>query len=249
MAMLLKGGRVIDPSQRLDQVHDLLIVDGRITAIGADAAAQAGEDAEIINISGKVVCPGLVDLHTHLREPGFEYKEDIASGAKAGAAGGYTTLCCMPNTKPAIDSRPVVEYILQKGGEAGMGSVLPIGSLTKGMGEGELAEIGELVEAGVIALSDDAFPIQKADLMRRAMEYAAMFNIPVITHCEDKSLTEGGSMHEGYTSTVIGMRGMPSAAEEVMVSRNIILAAMTGCRLHIAHVSTVGEKYARSRST
>lgn len=237
MTLLLKNGRVIDPSQNLDQVGDLLIDEGHIGAFGEKLSSA---EAETIDVSGLVVCPGLVDLHTHLREPGFEQKETISTGAKAGVAGGYTTLCCMPNTRPAIDNKSVVTFIKQRGKETDLSSVLPIGSLTKGMKGEELSEIGELVESGVVALSDDGFPIQNAGLMRRAMEYASMFNLPVITHCEDKSLTEGGSMNEGYTASLLGIGGMPNAAEEVMVYRNINLAQLTGCRLHIAHVSTAG---------
>ena len=238
MWLLFKNGRVIDPSQGIDQVTDLLIEDGRISSIGnINSKSLNPEDGAIYDVSGLVITPGLIDMHVHLREPGLEYKETIETGAQAAAAGGFTTILAMPNTKPAVDSRALVEYVLGKGKKAAV-NVLTTGAATKGNEGHEMAEIGEMLDAGAVAISDDAFPIQSADLMRRVMEYSKMFDAPVLTHCEDKSMTEDGVMNEGVTCTVLGLRPWPRQAEEIMIARNILLAQLTGCRLHIQHVST-----------
>ncbi len=231
--LLLKGGRIVDPSQRLDQVADLLIEDGKIAQIGEFTAAD-----QVIDVSGKVVLPGLIDMHVHLREPGFEYKEDIESGSRAAAAGGFTAVACMPNTNPVTDNRSVIESIVKRADEVGLVRVYPMGALTKGNKGEEMAEMGDMQEGGAVAFSDDAFPIQQSIIMRRVMDYCAMLDVPVVTHCEDTSLSGEGFMNEGLTSTVLGLRGIPAEAEEVMVARNIMLARLTGCRLHIQHVST-----------
>ena len=235
MRWLLKGGRVIIPAQGIDDERSLLVEDGRVVSLDA---GDHSEGTTVIDAAGMIVCPGFIDVHTHLREPGFEHKETIETGVRSAAAGGFTTLCCMPNTNPAIDSASVVEFVKAKAAAAGPVRVLPMGSLTRGMGQEQLAEIGEMAEAGVSAFTDDAFPIQSSQLMRSAMQYASTFGVPVVTHCEDKSLTVGASMHEGYFSTVIGLKGLPRTAEEIQVARNILLAEESGCRLHVAHIST-----------
>ncbi len=241
MQLMLKGGRVVDPSSGLDEVADVLITDGRIAEIGQIDSASIGlNPADIVDVSGKIVLPGLIDMHVHFREPGFEYKEDIATGSRAAAAGGFTTVLPMPNTNPVTDSRPIVEFVRSRAREAGLVNVYPIGALTKGLKNEEMAEIGDMIAGGAIAFSDDAFPIENAGLMRRVMDYCAMFDVPVILHCEDKSLSDDGLMNEGYLSTVMGLKGIPDESEEISISKNIALAKLTGCRLHIAHVSTKG---------
>lgn len=233
MWLLLKGGRIVDPSQGIDKTGDLLIEDGRI--VGIDRPTPSGE-GETIDCAGRVVTPGLIDIHVHLREPGFENKETIATGAKAAAAGGFTTIVGMPNTKPAVDNRAVVEFVLNEGKRADV-NVLTSGAATKCNDGAEMAEIGDMIDAGAVAISDDAFPVQSADLMRRVMEYSRMFDVPVLTHCEDKTLTQDSVMNEGITATILGLRPWPRQAETLMVIRNIMLAEMTGCRLHVQHVS------------
>lgn len=237
MGLLLKNGRVIDPSQDLDAVVDLLIEEGRVAALGTNLYAGPHE---VLDASGQVVCPGFIDVHVHLREPGQEYKETIRSGLQSAAAGGFTTICCMPNTEPAIDEPAVVELIRERARAACGVRVGVIGALTKGNRGEELAEMARLAEAGCVMFSDDAFPIQNAEMMRRSMEYAGMLGLPVTLHCEDKCLAQGGAMNEGPVATMLGLRGMPNAAEDVMVARNIELARLTGVRLHICHVSTCG---------
>lgn len=239
MRLLLKGGRIIDPSQSMDCVADLLIEDGIIAKIGKISADEVSAD-QVEDVSGKIVAPGLIDMHVHLREPGFEHKEDIETGSKAAAAGGFTGVACMPNTNPVTDSRPVVEFIRSRARSAGYTKVYPIGALINGLCGEEMAEIGDMIEGGAVAFSDDAFPIENAGLMRRVMDYCAMFDTPVIVHCEDKSLSDDGLMNEGLTASILGLRGIPDEAEEISVARNILLARLTGCRLHIAHVSTKG---------
>ena len=236
MRLLLKGGRIVDPAQGLDKVADLLIADGLIAEIG-DLSAKADE---VVDVANKVIVPGLIDMHVHLREPGFEYKEDIGTGTRAAAAGGFTAVACMPNTDPVTDSRSVVEFILSRAREVNLSRVHPIGALTKCLGGEEIAEIGDMIEGGAVAFSDDAFPIQDSGLMRRAMDYCAMFDAPVIVHCEDKSLSDDGFMNEGLTATILGLKGIPRETEEIAVARNVMLARLVGCRLHVAHVSTRG---------
>ncbi len=238
MKLLLFGGRIVDPSQNIDRKADLLIEDGLISAI-LNPGEYAGE-AERIDVAGKVVTPGLIDIHVHLREPGFEYKEDIESGSRAAAAGGFTRVCCMPNTNPAIDTVAVVLQIINRANEVGICRVHPIGAATRDMQGDQMTEVDELKRAGAVAISDDAFPLQNADTVLRTMEYCAMIGIPLLTHNEDKRLTEKGAMNEGYTATVMGIPGMPRAAEDIAVARNILLAQKTGCRLHLLHISTAG---------
>lgn len=237
MRLVIKGGRIVDPVNSVDEVGDILIEDGVIQEISAGIRARK---AEVLDVSGKVVCPGFIDIHVHLREPGYEYKEDIASGTRAAAAGGFTTVCCMPNTKPVIDNGAVASFVRSRAREVGLVNVFPIGSITKKQQGTEISEMAELARAGCVAFSDDGRPVMNAEIMRRALEYSRMFDLPVISHCEDLNLSEGGQMHEGFYSTLYGLKGIPPAAEEVMVARDIILAQATGGRVHIAHVSTLG---------
>ena len=241
MSILIRGGHVIDPGYFNGQA-DVLIQDGKITEVGPSLSCNPSTDSSctVIEAKGLVVCPGFVDLHVHFREPGFEYKETIATGAASAVAGGFTTVCAMPNTKPVNDSRSVTEFILKQAQAAQKANVLPIGAITKGSEGKELSEIGELYEAGCVAISDDGRPVMNSMVMRRAMEYSCAFNLPVIDHCEDLHLSEGGSMNEGSVSTELGIPGIPKTAEEVMVGRNISLAELTGAHLHLAHVSTEG---------
>lgn len=239
MKILIKGGRVIDPANELDKVTDIYINDGAIEEIG-DELDLEDLDIEIIDASGLVVAPGLIDMHVHLREPGYEYKEDIESGTSAAAMGGFTSVACMPNTNPPIDNAPMVEYILSKARQVGKVNVYPIGCISKQMKGEELAEIGELKFAGAVAISDDGKPVNNALLMRHAMQYANTFDMTVISHCEDLSLVDSGSANEGFMSTSMGLRAIPACAEEVMVAREILLAENDGLSVHIAHVSTKG---------
>jgi dihydroorotase len=234
--LAIRGGRVIDPANGIDAFAGVLIEDGRIAAVGKDAGKGAGET---IDASGLVVCPGFVDIHTHLREPGFEHKETIESGTWAAARGGFTTVCAMPNTEPPTDSAGAVDFVLRLAAETGLVRVLPIGCVTRRREGKELAELAELAQAGAVAFSDDGSPVTDAGLMRRALEYAGMLATPVIDHCEDPALS-GGVMHEGWVATRLGLRGIPAAAEETMVARDIALAAETGSHVHLAHVSTAG---------
>ncbi len=252
MWVLLRNGRVIDPSRGFDEVADVLIKDSRISEVGqvGSVPTMGMESVEVYDCSGLIVVPGFVDMHAHLREPGYEHKETIVTGAQAAAAGGFTTIVAMPNTKPAVDNRTVVEYVLKRG-ESAVVNVLTAGAATKGNEGVEIAEIGDMVEAGAVAVSDDAFPIQSADLARRVMEYTAMFNIPVLTHCEDKTMTANAVMNEGIVATMLGLRPWPRQAEEIMVWRNVLLADLTKCRLHVQHVTTAGAveavRWAKSR--
>jgi dihydroorotase len=234
--LLIQGGRVIDPANGFDGVGDVLIEDGLVKLV---APNLNGDGAQVIDAQGLAVAPGFIDLHTHLREPGFEYKEDIESGTRAAARGGFTTVCAMPNTEPAMDSRATVEYVLRRASAVAAVRVLPIGAVTKGRAGQLLAELGELAEAGCIGFSDDGNPVADAAIMRRALEYASTFGLPIIDHCEDPQLA-GGVMHEGWVSTRLGLKGIPSASEENMVSRDIALARQTGSHVHIAHLSTAG---------
>jgi dihydroorotase len=238
MRTILAGGRVLDPAQNLDREADLLIEDDRI--VGIVGPGEASNGAERVDVRGKVITPGLIDIHVHLREPGFEYKEDIESGTRAAAAGGFTRVCCMPNTNPAIDTSAVVRLILERTEQVGSARVHPIGAATRAMQGDQLTEMAELKAAGAVAISDDAFPLQNAETMRRTMEYCAMLGLPLMTHNEDKQLTARGAMNEGYMATVLGVPGMPRVAEDIAVARNILLAKLTGCRLHLLHISTAG---------
>jgi dihydroorotase len=228
---------VIDPG-RFNGVADVLIDEGRVVAVGPRLKAPAGVTK--IDATGRLVLPGFVDLHVHFREPGFEYKESIQSGAAAAVAGGFTSVCCMPNTNPVNDNQAITKLMLDRAREAGLANVFPIGAITKGSEGKELAEIGDLQRAGCVAISDDGKPVMNSLVMRRAMEYALAFDVPVVDHCEDLHLAEGGCMNEGAISTELGLPGMPAAAEDVMVARNVALAELTGARLHLAHISTEG---------
>jgi dihydroorotase len=238
-AILITGGHVIDPG-RLNDRADVLIENGKIAAVGRNLARGGASSVTVINATGKLVLPGFIDLHVHLREPGFEYKETIQTGTASAVAGGFTSVCCMPNTNPVNDNQSITEFILDQARAAGNAHVFPIGAITKGSEGKELAEIGDLRRAGCVAISDDGQPVMNSLVMRRAMEYALAFDLPVIDHCEDLHLSEGGCMNEGLVSTQLGLQGIPSAAEDVMVARNLSLAELTGARLHLAHVSTAG---------
>lgn len=234
--LLIHGGRVIDPSQDLDEVLDLLVEDGHVSKL--DGSIKKPKDAETFDASGLVVAPGLIDMHVHLREPGQEYKETVRTGTMAAAAGGFTAVACMANTDPVNDSRSVTEHILLEAQRHGYARVYPIGAISKGLLGEELAEIGEMVRAGARAVSDDGKPVMNAELMRRALLYAQHFDIPVIQHAEDLTLTGSGVMHEGVWSTRLGLPGIPGASEDVMVARDLILAEDTAGRYHVAHLST-----------
>ncbi len=237
---LLKGGRLVDPAQGIDRAADLLIDDGMVAAIGEIGAAST-RGASVVEVpAGLVVCPGLIDMHVHLREPGQEHKETIATGSAAAVAGGFTAVACMPNTDPVNDDAGITRLILEKAAEAGLARVYPIGCVTKGSRGETLAEIADLKAAGCVAFSDDGKPVANALIMRRALEYAGMLGMTVIDHCEEPSLKGEGVAHEGTVASVLGLRGIPSAAEEVMVARDVILAGMIGSRVHIAHLSTRG---------
>ena len=239
MRILIEGGRVVDPANTVYAVLDVLIEDGRIAAVGPlRSARDAAPPDRVLDARGKVVCPGFVDLHVHLREPGREDKETIATGTRAAARGGLTTVCCMPNTNPVNDNQSVTEFILDRAKREGSVNVFPVGAITKGQQGEELAEIGELVRAGCVAISDDGKPVMNAEMMRRALEYAGMFGIPVIQHAEDLHLTGQGVMHEGLVSTELGMRGIPAASEAVIVARDLLLAELTGGHYHVAHITT-----------
>jgi dihydroorotase len=238
MSLLIRGGRVLDPATSLDAVQDVLLVDGVIERVGRDVPVPAG--VEVLEAAGRVVCPGFVDIHVHLREPGYEYKETIASGTRAAAAGGFTAVCCMANTNPVNDNGAVTDYIRAKARVEGVVRVYPIGAVTRGLRGETLAELAELAEAGCVAFSDDGHCVMDAALYRRAMEYTLPFGVPVISHAEDHRLSRDAVMHEGVVSTELGLPGEPAAAEEVMVARDILLAELTGARLHIAHISTAG---------
>lgn len=239
MKILIKNGHVIDPANGIDKVTDIFIDNKVISDVG-DNLELDGIDMAVIDASGKVVVPGLVDMHVHLREPGYEYKEDIETGTRAAAAGGVTSVACMPNTKPVTDNAAIISFIKQRAEEAGYANVYPIGAISKGLEGKELAEIGEMRFAGAVGISDDGRPVTDSGLMRRAMEYSKMFDIRVISHCEDMSLADDGYMNEGATASAMGLRGISRAAEEVMVARDIIIAEAINSPVHIAHVSTRG---------
>lgn len=246
--ILIKKGHIVDPSQRLDGVGDILIEDGKIKEIG-DLGSDSGKqknnrskspDLRVIDATGLYVFPGLVDMHVHLREPGYEYKETIKTGTLAAVRGGFTSVCCMPNTKPVNDNETVTEFILRKAYAEGACYVYPIGAITKGQKGEELAEMGMMFEAGCVAFSDDGMPVMNSLVMRRALEYSKLFGVPIISHAEDRTLSSGGVMNEGELSLSLGLRGIPAEAEVIMIKRDIELARLTGGRLHIAHVSTAG---------
>jgi len=242
--ILIRNGRVIDPSQEIDRVTNLLIADGRIAAYDV----QPGADELVVDASGKIVAPGLIDMHVHLREPGYEEDETIATGTAAALAGGFTSVACMPNTDPPVDTQAAVEFILDQAQRADKCNVFVIACVSKNREGKELAEIGQLVKAGAVAFSDDGAPIGDAELMRRAFEYCLMFDKPVLNHAEIRELTQSGVMHEGLISMILGLPGIPAAAEDVMVSRDIALAEATGGRLHICHVSTANSVDALRRA-
>ena len=236
--LLLKGGRLVDPSQGLDAVGDLLLQDGKVVSIGGTIAGPDG--ARTVDCAGLVVAPGMIDVHVHLREPGREEVETVASGAHAAAAGGFTALCAMPNTKPVTDNQATVGFVKRQGEAAGFARVYPYGAISVGQQGEMLAEFGEMVAAGAVAVSDDGKPVENSHLMRTALEYAQTFGIPVVEHCEVMSLAHGGSMHEGLISAKLGLKGIPGEAEEIDVIRCILLAKLTGGHIHLCHLSTKG---------
>ena len=238
MSLLLRNGRVLDPASGVDALQDVLLQDGRIARLGP--ALSAPEGSEVVDMTGRVVCPGFIDMHVHLREPGQEYKETVATGTRAAAAGGFTAVCCMANTFPVNDNRAVTDFILAKARVEGVVRVHPIGAVTRNLEGKQLAELAEQAEAGCVAFSDDGRCVMNAELYRRAMEYALPFGTPIISHAEDDHLALDGAMNEGLVSTELGLRGQPAAAEDVMVARDIVLAELTGAHVHIAHVSTAG---------
>jgi dihydroorotase len=239
-SLLITGGRVIDPANRHDAPADLLILDGKIAALGTAAAAQAPANIPRFDAAGQVVCPGLIDLHVHLREPGQSAKETIATGTASAARGGFTSVVCMPNTTPAIDNAGTVALIHERAEREGKINVFVTGAISKNIAGEELAPIGSLKQAGVIAITDDGHCVQNNELMRRAMEYAHMFDLLVMDHCQDYSLVTDGVVHEGYWSAALGLRGWPSSGEELIVARNILLAELTGARIHCQHISAAG---------
>ena len=247
MRLLIKNGYVIDPGQGTNTGKNLFIEDGRVVGL-MSYSDNVPEGVEVIDATGLIISPGFIDMHVHLREPGQEYKETIASGAGAAVAGGFTTICAMPNTDPINDNAAVSRFIIEQAERAKLADVLPIGAITKDSEGTELAEIGEMKNAGIVAVSDDGRPVPTAGMMRRAMEYASGFDLPIIDHCEDRSLARGGVMHEGHWSLVLGLRGTPAAAEEVDAIRDCALAEVTGARLHLAHVSARGAMEAVRRA-
>ncbi len=239
MKLLIANGHLIDPTEGQNSGKNLLIEDGKVVSwLGQNESAP--EDAEVFDASGMIVAPGFIDLHVHLREPGQEHKETIASGCAAAVAGGWTSVCPMPNTQPINDNAAITRYMIEQAERAGLANVFPVGAITKSSDGHELAEMGEMKAAGAVAVSDDGRPVPNAGMMRRAMEYAKDFDLPVVDHCEDKSLSSGGVMHEGRISLLLGLKGMPALAEEIDAVRDIILAKETGAHIHIAHISTKG---------
>ncbi len=233
--LLIRNGRVIDPASATDKQADILIQDGVIRAVGTALAAPG---AESFDATGLIVAPGFIDMHVHLREPGIEHAETIETGARAAAAGGFTSICCMPNTLPVNDSATVTSYIIERARKLAITNVFPIGAITKNSAGEELSAIGSMKAAGIVAISDDGRPVMNARVMRRAMEFARSFDLPVIDHCEDLNLSAGGDMNEGFESVRLGLRGIPASSEDVMVARDILLAELTGARFHVAHIST-----------
>ena len=245
MIIRIQNGRIIDPSQGLDSIGDIVIDDKKIKEVITQKSKQKShaknsDDCRIIDASNMIVIPGLIDMHVHLREPGFEHKETIRTGTMAAVRGGFTTVCCMPNTFPVNDNASVTEFIKRKASQEGYCTVLPIGAITKGQKGEELAEIGTMRKEGCVAFSDDGQPVMNSLIIRRALEYSKAFNVPVISHCEDLFLSEGGVMNEGLLSVTLGLNGSPAEAEQIMIFRDIVLAELTGGKLHVAHVSTKG---------
>jgi dihydroorotase len=233
--LLIKNGRVIDPASGFDKTADVLLEDGLVSGIGVGIGAPG---AETFDAAGMIVAPGFIDMHVHLRDPGMEYAETIESGSRAAAAGGFTSICCMPNTLPVNDNATVTSYIVERARKLAVTNVFPIGAITKGSAGEELAAIGSMQRAGVVAISDDGRPVMNSRVMRRAMEFAGSLGLPVIDHCEDLNLSAGGDMHEGFHSARMGLRGIPGCSEDVMVARDILLAEVTGARYHVAHISS-----------
>jgi len=238
-SLLIKGGRIVDPATGIDQVADLLVKNGLVERISQPGERLDSKAQEVISAQGKVVVPGLIDIHTHLREPGREDEETIVSGSLAAVAGGFTAVACMANTYPPIDSQEGVRFVLEKAKQANC-HIYPIAAVTKGLKGEELTEVADLVKSGTVAISDDGNPVTRSQIMRRALEYSKIFDIPVISHCEDRDLSSGGVINESYTSTLLGLGGIPSISEEIMVARDIHLAQFTQGRLHLAHLSTAG---------
>jgi len=238
--LLIQGGHIIDPSQGIDETGDLLITEGKISRLGKGEVNPPQPDYDVLNADGLIVCPGFIDLHCHLRQPGFEEKETIATGSQAAARGGFTTICCMPNTNPPLDNLATIDYVKSIAAAEGVIRVLPIGCVTKGRKGEELAELSELKSAGVVGYSDDGSPVSTSRLMRQALEYSLALDLPIIDHCEDTSLSRGGSMNEGVISAKLGLKGIPVQAEEIIVARDLALAQLTRGWLHIAHTSTEG---------
>jgi len=236
--LLIKGGHIVDPGQGINENANLLITDGKISWLGSKTPPQP--DCDVLHAEGLIVCPGFIDFHCHLRQPGFEEKETIASGTRAAARGGFTTVCCMPNTNPPLDNQSTIHYVKSIATAEGIARVLPIGCISKGRKGEEIAPMSELASAGVVAYSDDGDPAKTSYLMRQALEHSRILGLPIIEHCEDKALTEGGQINEGEVSKKLDLQGIPAAAEEIIVARDIILAQLTGGHLHIAHVSTKG---------
>jgi dihydroorotase len=234
-ALLVKNGRVVDPASKLDGPADVLLEDGHVAAVGRNLERS---NAEVFDATGLIVAPGFIDMHVHLREPGIEHSETIETGARAAAAGGFTSICCMPNTLPVNDNATVTSYIIERARQQAVVNVFPIGAITRDSAGKELAAIGSMRNAGIVAISDDGRPVMNARVMRRAMQIAKSLGLPVIDHCEDLHLSEGGDMHEGLHSTQLGLRGIPSSSEDVMVARDIVLAETTGVRFHVAHISS-----------
>jgi dihydroorotase len=238
MTRLLKGGRVVDPASGIDGVYDVLVEDGRIARVDRDLPVPADGSVTVVEVPrGFVVVPGLIDMHVHLREPGQEHKETVATGTLSAVAGGFTAVACMPNTSPVNDNAGTTEFILRKATEAGLARVYPIGAVTRGSKGEQLADIAELHAAGCVAISDDGHPVSTSLMMRRALEYTQMFDMPVIDHCEDPSLKGDGVAHEGFPAATLGLRGIPGEAESIMVARDVLLAGLTGGHVHIAHMS------------
>jgi len=238
-SLLIKGGRIVDPATGIDRVADLLVKNGLVERISQPGERLDSKAQEVISAQGKVVVPGLIDIHTHLREPGREDEETIVSGSLAAVAGGFTAVACMANTYPPIDSQEGVRFVLEKAKQANC-HIYPIAAVTKGLKGEELTEVADLVKSGTVAISDDGNPVTRSQIMRRALEYSKIFDIPVISHCEDRDLSSGGVINESYTSTLLGLGGIPSVSEEIMVARDIHLAQFTQGRLHLAHLSTAG---------